>query len=267
MTPTIDLDTLTLGKGSHDPGGPAMCVMEAAAYMAGEPWSDHPDCVSPVIAAFLRSWNDALPDDQRHQLVRYLAPVADGGVLGTGPATPAAEERRSWMATDWVVRVHTPAWLRLAGLNDQAATLEQLPEIVSTEIAASIKPALDAIRKDAAAAWAAARDAARAAAWDAARAAAGDAARAAAWDAARAAAGDAAGDAAWDAARAAAGDAAWVAAWAAARAAAWDAAAAAAWAAARAAAWDAARAALAPTVATLQESAHDLAVRMAQVDA
>jgi hypothetical protein len=59
------------------------------------------------------------------------------------------------------------------------------------------------------AAWAAARDAARAAAWDA------------AWAAAWAAARDAAGAAAWDAA--------WDAAWAAARAAAWDAA----WAAAR----------------------------------
>jgi hypothetical protein len=66
------------------------------------------------------------------------------------------------------------------------------------------------------AAWAAARDAARAAAW------------AAAWDAARAAA------------RAAAWAAAWDAAWDAARAAAWDAARAAAWAAARDAAWDAA---------------------------
>ena len=69
----------------------------------------------------------------------------------------------------------------------------------------------------------AARDAAWAAAWNAARAAAGDAA----WDAARAAAWDAA----WAAAGAAARAAAWAAAWDAARAAAWD------------AAWDAARAA------------------------
>jgi len=70
------------------------------------------------------------------------------------------------------------------------------------------------------AAWAAARDAARAAAWaaawdaasDAARAAARVAARAAAWDAARAAARAAASAAAWDAASAAARAAAWDAA-------------------------------------------------------
>jgi hypothetical protein len=60
---------------------------------------------------------------------------------------------------------------------------------------------------------AAAWDAARAAAWDAAGDAAGDAARAAAWAAAGAAARAAAGAAAWDAARAAAGDAAGDAAW------------------------------------------------------
>jgi len=83
----------------------------------------------------------------------------------------------------------------------------------------------------------------RAAAWAAARGAARDAARAAAWAAARGAARDAAWSAAWDAARAAAWAAAWSAAWDAARAAAWAAARDAAWAAARGAARDAARAA------------------------
>ncbi len=205
MTPTLNLEELTLGSGSHQPSDGAMCVMEAAAYMAGEPWSDHPECVSPVIAAFLRSWNDTLPDSDRGQLVRYLANVNDGGVLGTAPASPELENRRSWLAVDWSVRVHTPAWLRLAGLDDQAATLENLPEILNPTPAAAIRPALDAVRKDARAAWAAARDAAGAAA----RAAAGDAARVAA------------GDAAWDA--------------------------------------------LAPTVAQLQEPAHELVVRMATV--
>ena len=62
-----------------------------------------------------------------------------------------------------------------------------------------------------------------------------------------------------DAALDAAGAAAWAAAGAAAGAAAW----AAAWAAAGDAAWAAAGAALAPTVVLLQESAHELVVRMA----
>lgn len=59
----LDLEQLTLARGSHDPGGAAMCVMEASAFIAGEEWSDHPECVSPVIGAFLRTWNDQLDDD------------------------------------------------------------------------------------------------------------------------------------------------------------------------------------------------------------
>jgi hypothetical protein len=102
------------------------------------------------------------------------------------------------------------------------------------------KEELDAAR---AAAWYAARDAARAAAWYAARDAAWYATWDAAWDAARDAARDAAWYAARDAARDAARYAARYAAWDATNNAAWDAARDAAWYAARDAAWDAARAA------------------------
>jgi hypothetical protein len=140
---------------------------------------------------------------------------------------------RSYLALDWLVRVQTPAWLRLAGLTAEAQALESLARIADATTAAQSSPALEVARRKAAAAWAAAR----AAAWDAARAAA----RAAAWDAARAAARAAA----WDAARAAA----------------WDAA----WDAARAAAGDAARAALAPTMRHLQREAFTLLDAMIEV--
>ena len=51
-----------LSAGAHSaPNGEFMaCVMEAAAFVAGEPWSDHPECTCPVIAAFMRGWNDGL---------------------------------------------------------------------------------------------------------------------------------------------------------------------------------------------------------------
>ena len=241
-----------LSSGAHSaPNGEVMaCVMEAAAFVAGEPWSDHPECTCPVIAAFMRGWNDGLPSDEDR--TRLLLPFVPK-IVGT-KGSEALEERRQLMAADWLVRVHTPVWLRLAGLKDQAATLEALSEITSLAQAPSLRGPLEAVRKDAAAAWAAARDAAMAAAWDA----AGDAARAAAWDAARDAAGAAARDAARDAARAAAGDAAGAAAGAASGAAAWAAAGAASGAAARAAARDA----LKDTVTELQQSALVLVERM-----
>ena len=266
------VERLSLKVGSHSPNS-TFCVMEAVAFVAGERWSDSPECVCPVISAFLRAWNDALPTDaDRDRLLKPLIPK----ILNT--RNKALEQKRSLMAADWLVRVNTPAWLRLAGLNDQAKLLEELPEIISMAQVPSIRGPIEVVRKDAAAARAAAWDAARDAAWEAAWDAARAAARAAAWDAAWAAAWEAAWDAARAAARAAAWDAAWDAAWAAARAAAWDAAWPAAWeaawdaarAAARAAAWDAAwdaawaaaKKKLDPTTAQLQESAVKLVERM-----
>ena len=185
----------TLDKGDHDAKTPGeWCVMEAAAYVAGEPWSDHPQCACPVITAFMISWNDSLPDEDRTRLLAPLIPA----IVGTR-STPAVESRRSFMALDWLIRVHTPKWLALnPKLQDHAEALRGLDEIADLAGAVAVGVKVNA-----------ARAAARAAAGDAARAAAGDAAWAAA------------GDAAWDAAGAAAGDAAWAAAWAAAQDAAW----------------------------------------------
>ena len=208
MNATINLDRLAevqameLSKGNHKSPQHGMCVMEAVAYVAGEPWTDCPACASVVIATFLRNWNDALPTDADR--TRLLVPlVAD--IVGT-KGNAAIEKRRSYMALDWLVREFLPAWLELTvDLQGHAQTLRGLPEIVDSKTTQAAKVFLDA-------AWDAAGAAARAAAWDAAwpaaGAAAGAAARAAAGAAARAAAGDAAGSAVWDAARAAAGDAA-----------------------------------------------------------
>jgi hypothetical protein len=239
LSPTrlAKLSTLpALSSGSHKSIKDGFCVMEAVSWVAREPWSDHPECACPVISAFLRAWNDALPNNERDELLRPLIVR----LVGT-KSSKAIEHRRSLMAADWLVRTQTPAWLRLAGLSAQADALATLPEITSMAQIPSIRGPIEAAQRDASAAG----DAAGGAAW----AAAGAAAWAAAWAAA--------GDAAWAAAGDAAGDAAWAAAGAAARAA----ARAAAGAAARAAA----RAKLAPTCRELQLSALQLVERMISV--
>jgi hypothetical protein len=232
MSPTLELDTLVLKAGGHKPptdGDLEMCVMEAVAYVANEPWSDHPKCASEVIGAFLRRWNDDLDDEGRQMLKPFIPRL-----VGTA-ASAGVESRRAWMATDWFVRVHMPAWLELGGMKDQADAVRALPELIDADSWNGMKLVVQAAR-------AAAGAAARAAAWAA--------ARDAAWDAAGAAAGAAARDAAWAAAGAAAGAAARAAAWDAARDAAWDAAGA------------AARDALRPTAVELQKSALDLLERL-----
>jgi hypothetical protein len=229
----LDLATLTLAKGCHAYRSDGLCLMEAVAWMAGEPHTDMPACTSLVLGAFGRSLNDVLPDDKRQQLIplvpRFIGTAGDG-----------LDERRGYLALDWLTRTYLPAWLELAGLTVHGATLKGSEPVTSMEaarkIGAKVRAAGDA-----------ARVAAGVAAWDAAWVAAGAAAGAAARDAARDAAGDAAGAVARDAAR----DAAWVAAGVAARAA----ARVAAGDAARVAAWDAAWEVLSPVVALLQDSA------------
>ena len=241
---TLDLDTLTLAAGGHDPDDGEMCVMEAVAFIAGEEWTDSPECASPVIGAFMRSWNDALNDNDRQDLKRYIRRLV--GSKGT----PEQENLRGWMALDWLVRVHTPVWLRHAGLDEHADRLAGLAEI-RPDTVQGVEPVLDAAREAALTAWDAAWDAARVAARetarDAAGAAAGAAARAAAWSVT------------WDTARVAARETAIAAAEAAARAAARvaavDTARDAMWTAGRGAAWDLMH-------RELNRSAHELVNRM-----
>lgn len=166
---TIDLEKIHLDKGAHDSPEEGMCFIEAVAFIrraedSSVPFNDAPVCVSPVLRAFGIAWNDGLPDDERQELKRYI-PLLPGTA-----GSKEADEKRSWLAADWLVRTYTPAMLRLAGLDEQAARLESLAEL-NPETTPTIKPTLDAIRKDAAAAWDAARTAAGDAAWDAAWAA------------------------------------------------------------------------------------------------
>lgn len=236
----MDLSTVRFGTGAHGAttaptGERDLCIMEAVALVAGEPWSDHPACASPVVSAFLRTWNDALREHDRDRLLP--AAVWVPRLVGSR-GDEATEERRAYLALDWLVRVYTPAWLDLVpSLASHAAALRALPEIVDLTTAGLAR---DPVR--------AAEEAARDAAWYAAEDFARDAGSAAeyfAWSAA----GVAAEDAALAAARHAAGSAAWVAAGYAARDAAWSAA-------------RDAGVALRPTVETLQQSALDLLDRM-----
>lgn len=168
-------ESIALKAGSHSSRSAGACALEAAAYLAGEKWSDHPECVCPTIAAFGRAWNDALSDEDRNRLLKPLVPK----MVGTR-STPDVQDARAFMACDWAVRVFTPAWLRKAGLHEDAEALVALPELSTVELCDAAIPVIGKAKKSAAAAWAAAWVAARAAAagvaaWDAARAAARDA--------------------------------------------------------------------------------------------
>lgn len=228
---TIDLAQLDrfgrLQSGWHEDLQDGVNIMEAVSYVAGEPWSSTPACTCPVLRAFAGTWNDDLPDDERDTLLRPLIPR----LVGTR-STPAVMERRAMMAADWLVRVHAPAWLRLAKLDVHADVLAALPEITDMAQALALYEPLDTVRLAVDAVRVASRDKT----WDAAADAAWLATEGMGQDAWRASAGGGAAIAAAVPARegihggggcspgcTAARDAASIAAWHATSVAAWDA--------------------------------------------
>ena len=69
------VETISLESGAHNTFAEGACVMEMLAWVAREQHSDHPQCACPVIAAFLRTWNDGLRSDaERDRLLKPLIP-------------------------------------------------------------------------------------------------------------------------------------------------------------------------------------------------
>jgi hypothetical protein len=64
-----------LSAGSHRNPRRGACFMEFASYLAGERWSDHPECTDPVLAALARGVNDGLSDARRDELVHHIPRV------------------------------------------------------------------------------------------------------------------------------------------------------------------------------------------------
>jgi hypothetical protein len=78
----------TLSAGSHDAEHGEACVMEYVSLLAGEEWSDRPDCTHPVLAHEARTTNDLLRDSDRSRLVPLI-----GRLFGTTDDSPELRAR------------------------------------------------------------------------------------------------------------------------------------------------------------------------------
>jgi hypothetical protein len=85
--------TIQLGTGRHLSPSDGVCVMELASMLAGEKFSDHPAAVCPVIAAFLRAYNDSIDDRRRQDLYRYAS-----AVVGSRATRAVEQARLEWLA-------------------------------------------------------------------------------------------------------------------------------------------------------------------------
>ena len=289
MTHHIDIDTLVLYSSSHTAGPPPgtpgckMCLFEAYNAIITPPdvpqqiTDERPPDMSPVLHRMGMRLNDALPDDKRQKLKRFLPRGGHSPLAGT--RDDGLDGQRGRLATDWVLRTATPLWLDAADQPEWASRLRELGPTTDQDsydaawsVAREIRDEARTLRgerlkklRTKALAAAAAGDAAVAggaaavAAAVAAAAAAAAAAGAAAVDAVDAAVAVAGGDAAAAVAAAAAAVDAAAAAAGAAAVAAVDAAAGAGDAADK---WATYQQRYGPTIAAVQDSAIDLYTRL-----
>jgi hypothetical protein len=99
MTPASH-QTVRLSQGKHRDPDHGACVMELASMLAGEPFSDRPRCVDPVIAGFMRTYNDGIDDQRRQDLIPLAAEV-----VGTR-AVAGVQAERARMCLHWAQAHH-----------------------------------------------------------------------------------------------------------------------------------------------------------------
>ena len=141
LLPEIELDSGGHPAPPKDCTHPEGCDREIAAWVLGQEWTDRAPWESPVLAAFRRRLNDALPVDLRQHL-------KDSMFDGLGTVGDGRDEDRAWMITDWSIRVALPTWLEVAGVEEAPKTLRALPE-VTAETFGEVKPLVYRLRDEA----------------------------------------------------------------------------------------------------------------------
>ncbi len=116
--------TIKLSKGKHSSPEEGACVMELASMLAGEPFSDHPASVCPVVGSFLRAYNDSIGDERRQDLYAYASQV-----VGTRGSLEIQRERAERL-TSWAIAMHERRWTRFLPLSRlRAIGLRRQPSV------------------------------------------------------------------------------------------------------------------------------------------
>ncbi|SRR5581483_968938 len=102
----VGYQTITLSQGKHGSPEDGVCVVELASILAGEPFTDHPQSVCPVIGAFLRAYNDRIDDGRRGDLYAYAAKVVGSR------ASQGVQHARAERLSAWALELHWSRWLQ-----------------------------------------------------------------------------------------------------------------------------------------------------------
>ncbi len=104
MSTTARYQTTRLAPGRHRDAKHGVCAMELASMLAEERFTDHPQNVCAVVAAFLRGYNDALSDRLRQQLFGIAATVVDSRVADPRVRAARAEALHEYAVEVWRTR-------------------------------------------------------------------------------------------------------------------------------------------------------------------
>lgn len=148
MTARPTHQTVRIGRGAHRSADEGACVVELSSMLAGEPFSDRPDCVCPVVAGFLRAINDRVPYATRQRLYPYAARA-----VGTRGGREVERARRDLCLAHAGVdlpsrRGRLARWSALLGARLRIAMLMGLAPAVSLTEGAGIYAARRLVARD-----------------------------------------------------------------------------------------------------------------------
>lgn len=82
-------------------------MVELASMLAGEPFSDQPASVCPVIASFLRAYNDSVGDSRRQDLYACAAKVVNSA------GDCRLQRERAERLKSWTLELQERRWTRV----------------------------------------------------------------------------------------------------------------------------------------------------------
>jgi hypothetical protein len=128
----FNLGKFKLGSGGHKSIEDGACIMEMVAYLADEPWSDHPKCACPILTDFAMRLNDRWNDEERQLLKPFITRLIS--TKSTDEAQVARKRLIRWR----YVTVSFPLLLDLWKLPDVAVTLRAFQNTIPSMALAKI---------------------------------------------------------------------------------------------------------------------------------
>jgi hypothetical protein len=102
----VSFQSIKLSKGKHSSPEEGACVMELASMLSEEEFSDRPASVCPVIAAFMRAYNDIVDGDGQRDLY-----VCAAKVIGSRASARVRIARAERLA-EWAGQAPRRGWTR-----------------------------------------------------------------------------------------------------------------------------------------------------------